>query len=532
VNILTIIVITLFIAITINIILKKIHLPTIIGYILTGIIITYSFDLQNAVHNHTLLQIAEFGVVFLMFTIGLEFSANKLKSLKYEVFVLGNLQIFITGIVVFILSYFVLNLDGKTSLIIALIASLSSTAIVLKILNSNKEINRNYGRLSLSILLMQDLFVIPALLIIGFLSSDDKSFASSIVDIVLGGAALTIILWLIAKYLLEPFFNQIVKTTDDELFVGTILFLAIGSSYLAHTLGFSYSLGAFIAGMLIAETKYKHQAEADLVPFRDLLLGVFFITIGMQIDFAIIFDNLWLIIGGASLIMALKFNIIFAIIRFNFNKRPAIKTALALMQIGEFSLALLELSRVNNLLNENISQIVLAIIVLSMIITPIILKNVSKIADLFIHDDEKDESCPQYNIMGHVVLIGFGTLGQNIAAQLRNNNLEYIAIENNINIFHKFKDKGENIIFGNAAQKNLMRQAKIVDASSVIVAIDNPDKLYGVCHNLVKFVDNEKIIVKLHSRIERDIIAEFGLKNIIIENDLTSRKIIDLLQQD
>lgn len=394
-SILSIIVITLFTALSINIILKKIHLPTIIGYILTGLIIAYSFDLREAANNHNLLQIAEFGVVFLMFTIGLEFSANKLKTLKYEVFILGGAQILITGFVVFAISYGLINLDFKTAIIISLIIALSSTAIVLKILSSNKDINKKYGRVALSILIMQDLFVIPALLIVSFLSSDNQDITHIITDVVLSGVVLFLILWLSAKYLLEPFFNQIIKTSDDELFVGTILFLAIGSSYLAHYLGFSYSLGAFIAGMLIAETKYKHQAEKELVPFRDLLLGVFFITIGMQINLLVIAENFLIILGLLILALGVKFVILYILIRVNFNARVGLKTSLALMQIGEFSLAILSLSIAGNLLSDNIAQIILAVIVLSMIITPIILRNLDNIADIFVKAkcDINDENC-------------------------------------------------------------------------------------------------------------------------------------------
>ena len=252
---LTIIVSTLFISLMINIVLKKFHLPTIIGYIVTGTIIAYGFGLHDAVHNHELKEIAEFGVVFLMFTIGLEFSIEHLKKMKHEVFVTGTLQILITTLIVYGMSFYVFDIPSQMSLIISLAIALSSTAIVLKTFNETGEINKRFGQRSLGILIMQDIAVIPILLIIGFManSTDDISFL--LFEMFVSAIVLLVVLWFSGKYLLEPFFTQIIKTNSDELFVGTILFLAIGASYLAHALGFSYSLGAFIAGMLIAETR-------------------------------------------------------------------------------------------------------------------------------------------------------------------------------------------------------------------------------------------------------------------------------------
>ncbi len=347
---LTIIVSTLFVSIVLNVFLKKINLPTIIGYIITGTVIAYGFNLHDAVHNHELKEIAEFGIVFLMFTIGLEFSVQQLKRMKYEVFVAGSLQILISTVVVYLLSFYLLGIDQKVSLILALAIALSSTAIVLKTFNETGEISRRYGQRTLGILIMQDIAVIPILLMIGFMANTDDKLSIIIMEMLAGGTVLLLTMWLIGKYLLNPFFEEITKTKSDELFVGTILFLTIGASFFAHELGFSYSLGAFIAGMLIAETRYKHQAEADLIPFRDLLLGIFFITVGMQIDFAIIFTYLHIIVLLLVSIMILKFFIIYMILQSRENRRNSFKTALSLVQVGEFSLALLELARTNNLI--------------------------------------------------------------------------------------------------------------------------------------------------------------------------------------
>lgn len=528
---LTIIVSTLFIALVINIILKKFHLPTIIGYIFTGTIIAYSFGLHDAVHNHELKEIAEFGVVFLMFTIGLEFSIEHLKKMRNEVFVAGTLQIVSSALIVFAMAYYLFGIEQQVSFIISLAVALSSTAIVLKTFNETGEINKRYGQRSLGILIMQDIAVIPILLIIGFMSSQSgQSISGVLFDMLISSLVLVAILWIFGKYLLEPFFTQIVKTNSDELFVGTILFLAIGASYLAHVLGFSYSLGAFIAGMLIAETKYKHQAEAELIPFRDILLGIFFITVGMQIDFAIIFEYIHFILLVLVAAMVLKFIIIYFIVKFNENKRTALRTALSLVQIGEFSLALLELARSNSLIGPPYGQVMIVTIVLSMIITPIILKNLVPISDKLLGKNStevENGNLDTEDFKDHIVILGFGEFGQNVANVLKSQNFPYIAVENNIDRFHAASNEGESIIFGNAVKKDILKQLNIKTASKVIVAIDNPRKLYHVCHMIQHFIDTDKIIVKVHTNDEKNSIEELGIQNIIVDNMISSEAVLN-----
>jgi len=528
---LTIIVSTLFVSIMLNIFLKKINLPTIIGYIITGTVIAYGFNLHDAVHNHELKEIAEFGIVFLMFTIGLEFSVQQLKRMKYEVFVAGSLQILITTVVVYLLSFYLLGIDQKVSLILALAVALSSTAIVLKTFNETGEISRRYGQRTLGILIMQDIAVIPILLMIGFMANTDDKLSIIILEMLAGGAVLLLTMWLIGKYLLNPFFEEITKTKSDELFVGTILFLAIGASYFAHELGFSYSLGAFIAGMLIAETRYKHQAEADLIPFRDLLLGIFFITVGMQIDFAIIFSYLHIIVLLLVSIMILKFFIIYMIVRRRENKRNSFKTALSLVQVGEFSLALLELARTNDLIEPLYGQVMIVTIVISMIITPLILKNLTRLSDRFAKRDESVEE-PVFESDGfqdHTVILGIGEFGQNVARMLKERGEFYIAIENKISTVQKLQELGEPIMFGNAVKKDILKKADIKKAKKVIVAIDNPEKQYHICEILKDYIDADRIIVKVHNSQEKERIIHLGIKHIVVENRITSEYIAKLV---
>ena len=527
---LSIIVFTLLISLVCNIILKKFGLPTIIGYIATGTIIAYGFDLHDAVHNHELKEIAEFGVVFLMFTIGLEFSIAHLKKMKYEVFVAGTLQILVTAIVVYILSFYLMGIEKVMSIVIALAIALSSTAIVLKTFNENGEINKRHGQRALGILIMQDIAVIPILLLLGFLASDDGNISEILISTFINAIILLAILYVLGKFFLEKFFILITKTNSDELFIGTILFLAIGSSYLAHELGFSYSLGAFIAGMLISETKFKHQAEADLIPFRDILLGVFFITVGMQIDFTIIAEYLHVIVILLIAIFILKFIIIFAIIKLRENNKTSFKTALSVIQVGEFSLAILELARTNELIVAPHSQIMIVTIVISMIMTPVILKNLTQITDKFIKKDVEQMIVPEYlstDISNHVVILGYGEFGQSVARAFKEKGELYIIVENDIHSYYKGLNSKEPIIFGNALKKEVLKNTYLKNAKNVIIAIDNPKKLHQICETIDKEILTDKILVKVHSNREKQSIEELNIKNIIVENIETSKAVVE-----
>ncbi len=282
--------------------------------------------------------------------------------------------------------------------------------------------------------------------------------------------------------------------------------------------------------MLIAETKYKHQAEADLIPFRDLLLGIFFITVGMQIDIFFLISQFPLILLLLVSIMILKFIIIFGIIQIDESKRVSLKTALSLIQISEFSLAILELARTNDLIAQPYSQVMIATIVLSMVLTPFIIKNLTLLADVFLKNNvEMESQIISDDFNNHTIILGFGEFGRNVAIALKEKGEFYLAIENNITTFHTIEKIGEPVIFGNALKKEVLKKANIQRAKYVIVAIDNPEKLYHVCQTILHYIESSKIIVKVHSQHEKNIIAELGITKILVENDLLSEEVAHMI---
>ncbi len=526
---LVVIVFTLFVSTLLNLLLKYFEIPTIIGYIGTGIIIAYGFDLHSAVHNDDLKVIAEFGVVFLLFTIGLEFSIKHLLRMKKDVFLYGGLQVLLSALFFGLIAHTLFAIEIKSAIIIAFALALSSTAIVLKTLNENGDINKKYGQKVLGILLFQDIAVIPILLMITIFSIENKSVTTMLFETAMDATILLIGLFVIGKYLIEPFFYQVSKTKSNEIFISSILLIVIGSSYLAHLFSFSYSLGAFIAGMMIAETQYKHQVEADLIPFRDLLLGIFFITVGMQLNFAIIVQYLAWILLLLPLLILSKIVIIFNLLKFSTNKRNALKSALTLFQLGEFALVIFELSLAQGLLDPVIGQVLIITVVISMILTPFVLKNISPLTDKLLSNSHEPEELlvKQGELTKHIVLIGYGRLGKNIAKLLKQEDLTFIVIEGDIKTVKDAQTLNEPVLFGNAAQRNILEAVNIKEASAIIIAVENNQKLHLICETINKLTHNIKTIVKVDNYEEEKALSNLNLSHIIVETEKTAMAMVN-----
>ena len=516
-------------AILFNLVFRRYGIPTIIGYIATGIFISQLFGLKN---HHDLSFVAEFGIVFLMFTIGLEFSIKHLMSMKKYVFIYGPIQVFATGFVCSLLSVYIFDIDMKGAIIIGFALSLSSTAIVLKTLNDNGHISKHYGRKVLGILLFQDIAVIPLLLMIDIFNAKDGSISSLIFTSMISAAILIVILYFIGKYILSRVLHLVVSANSKEIFITTILFTVIGSSFLAHYFGFSYSLGAFIAGMLIAETQYKHQIETDLIPFRDLLLGLFFITVGMQINFSVIASNLFIVVSILIAVLIIKALIIYLFLMISARKKVALKAALSLAQVGEFALAIFTLLSVKGMADDKTVQILTAVVIISMVLTPFVLKNVSKIADKMEEQDklnkvidpinEQDEMQELVNIdipehKEHFIVCGYGKLGREIVRQLKAKNCSYIVLENDLSLVERGKNSNDNVYYGNAVQKTTLEKAHIKSCIATIIAVSNEQKSELIANSIKDLGYNVNTIIRFADTIEKGLYTDFGDKFYLVK---------------
>ena len=491
-------------AVILNVFLKRFELPTIIGYIITGIVLSqiYHFNVDEE-----LSHIAEFGIVFLMFSIGLEFSLKYLMTMKKEVFLNGSLQMLSCGFVFTLLTMAILGLGDKSAAIVGFALALSSTAVVLKILNDNGSINEQYGRKALGILLFQDIAVIPLLLLVDLFSTNNKDISQLLLTTLVSAVILIALLYFIGKYLVDRVFRFVIRSNSQEIFMLTILFMVIGASFLAHNFGFSYSLGAFIAGVLIAETKYKHKIEADLIPFRDLLLGLFFITMGMQIQFHIVFENWLLILILICVVCLCKLGIVFGFLLVYNNKRVALKTALSIAQIGEFALAIFSLLQARSMIDLKTSQILIAVAITTMIITPFVLNNMRKIANIFDEASDLNKQIPAPNLekklKNHYVVFGYGRLGQEVVQRIKTIGVPYLALESDLNLVELGKSRGENVHYANAAQEETFKIANIEECAVAIITITNEAKLEMLCEILAALKKPIDIIIRVDGAFEK-----------------------------
>jgi len=516
-NLLIGLVVTIAISTVINVFLKKIDIPTVIGYIFTGLVIAQIFHFGEE-SRETLSHLAEFGIVFLMFTIGLEFSISHMKSMKKEVFLYGGLQVILSGVLFTILANTFFGLELKNAIVVGMALSLSSTAIVLKVLNEKGEIHTGYGRVTLGILLFQDLAVIPMLLMISIFTSENASVSELLVDTFISAIIVFVILFVVGKFFIERFFNWVTASDSEEIFLASVILTVIAASLLAEHFGFSFSLGAFIAGMTIAETKYRYRIEADLVPFRDILLGIFFVTIGLQINLNIVVDYGFVILGLLVAIMLIKALIIFGALKFFIQSRSALKSSLALMQVGEFALAIFALAKANNLISSDVNQIMIVTVVLSMILTPFILKNIKFFADRFFQEpkDLRERALVSTGYKDHIIVCGYGPVGKQLVERLKEKNILYVILEHEVKLVDKAIEQGEESIFlANAAQKNILEHFGIRDSMAIATAVNNPHQLRLICENIDSFGEKINSVVTVKNKSQEESISDLNITHII-----------------
>lgn len=526
-NLLTILLTAIAIATILNVLLKRINIPTIIGYIFTGSIIGMAFGI-HAHGNAELEHIAEFGIVFLMFSIGLELSISELKAMKKELLVFGFLQVMLTGGILSLAAQGLFGIEQKASIIIGLGLALSSTAIVLKLFNETGEIKTPYGRASKGVLIFQDIALIPILLMITIFTNDDKTIGALLAETAINAALTLAILFVLGKYVLTHFFKIISSTNSKEIYMGSILLIVVGSSYLAHYFGFSYTLGAFIAGVMIADTMYKYQIEADLIPFRDLLLGVFFVSIGMQINMHVIQENILIILGLVGAIMLIKTLIVFIIFRFFIPNKDALKAGLSLSQIGEAALVVFSLILSSKMLNESYVQIIIVTIVFSMILTPFILGNMDRLIRPFFKKATFSEVVTQENILNdHIILCGYGSFGQSISEKLTLEKIDHQIITDNTESFLKARQDGKSVFFGDPADSTLLESLQVREAMSVIVALDDLEDLERVCASINLIDSKISIVVKVQRREDLKELEEFNIKSVLDANEEISSSVVN-----
>ena len=518
------ILIILAIAVLVSIVFRRLHLPVVLGYILIGILIgpfgfAWIVDVQNTQH------IAEFGIVFLMFTVGLEFSLAKLIALRRIVFVLGTLQVLLTIlIVVLAASFFPLTFVG--ALVIGCIAALSSTAIVAKQLGEQFELTEEHGVNAIGILLFQDLAVVPILILFAGLSITSTTPITNtfVLALVKGLIAIGLIV-LLGQWLLRPLFHQIAKIRSVELFSLTALLIALSAAWFTQYLGLSYVLGAFLAGMLLGETEYRHQIEVEIRPFRDILMGLFFISIGMLLNIASWGQTWpWILLLAVALIVGKPLLIIALTRLFGYRLSCSIRTGLVLAQGGEFGFAILTVALTNNLLPLAYGQAVLGALLVSMALAPLLIYFNGSIA-YFLTRKKSQAELPATNdpellnstFKNHIIICGFGRVGQNVARIVENEQLEYLAIDIDPEIVNQSRLAGDNITYGDATHPDILKAANIERASVVLISFDNIRLASRIINTIREMDKSIPVVVRCKDESEYEDLKRSGATEIITE---------------
>ena len=526
-NALFIIVVALGISSVLNIILKKLGISQIIGYIFTGTILVYSFDLTGVQGSHTLEHIGEFGIVFLMFTIGLEISLSKMNSMKAEIFGNGFMQATLTALVIFVISFFGFSLDFKSSLIISTAFALSSTAVVLSYLKSSKEIHTPYGQRSTGILIFQDIAVIPLLILLGFLINEgDESVWIILRDTAISAIIVVGLLFVVGRRVMSWMLHFSASSDVDELFMGSVLFIVISASLLAAYFGFTYSLGAFVAGMIIAETKYHHKVEYDIAPFKDLLLGTFFIIVGMKIDVVYFIENIGTIVGIFALVLLLKTIITYVVVKFSSPHATALKTALSISQVGEFSFVIFSVASVGGLLDKDLESMLILIVIFSMMVTPFFISRITAFVDSFIKDDCMHlETASFQGRKDHVVVCGYAIVGKFVAKHLDAIDAPYVIIDNSPKHVKEALEEEKEVYLGDMSKLSILEALNVKGAAAVIVTLDNLAKKRLICEAVLKHTKDVNLIVKVVSLEEKEALNDLDI-TVIVDGKLEVGRVL------
>lgn len=507
------------------------NLPPLLAYLGVGILIgPHALGLVRDIEQTR--NLAEFGVVFLMFSIGLEFSLPKLQAMRRIVLGLGLTQVAATISAVMAAGFvfhrffphvFDTSLAGAFALGGAL--AMSSTAIVMKVLAERLELETEHGRRIVGVLLLQDLAVVPLLVIVPALARQLENLAPALAFALLKAAALLALLLAGGQWLIRRWFHIVARRRSRELFTLNLLLVTLGLSWLTESAGLSLALGAFVAGMLIAETEYRHQVEEDIKPFRDVLLGLFFVTIGMLLNVGVVIEQLGWVLLALLLPPAFKFALIVALARaFGAAAGTAIRTALPLATAGEFGFVLLNQAGGLQLLPAELMQVVLAAMLLSMLATPFLIQHSGRIAMRFVAAEWMQRALELHQVATrsmaiekHVVICGFGRTGQHLAKMLDQENIPYVALDLDPDRVREAASAGESVVYGDAARRETLVAAGVARAAALVITYADTPSALKVIHFAHEINPRLPIIVRTADDADLDKLQAAGATEVVPE---------------
>jgi CPA2 family monovalent cation:H+ antiporter-2 len=499
---------------------QRIKVSPVLGYLAAGLIVgPYGFAFIEKTEEAE--RLAEFGVVFLLFTIGLDMPLARLQAMWRYIFGLGFAQVLVTGALLGLGAH-ALGLSPPAALVVGGALAFSSTAAALQLLAERGELSNRLGRVALAILLFQDLAVVPLLALLPLLAPGAGSGMAAALALALGkGVAAIVVIVLLGRLVLRPLYRLSATTRIRETFAATNLLVVLGLGYATEAAGMSMALGAFLAGLLLAETEYRHQVEVDILPFRGLLLGLFFITVGMVIDTPFVLRHGSAVLGLAAVLLAVKAVLLWGLTRLARLGAPtAVRVGLLLSQGGEFAFVIFSIARQIGVLDRDIAEILIATVALTMATTPAMAALGRKLAALLEPRQAPEAERLAHetaDISGHVIIAGFGRIGQIVGQMLTAQKIAYVAIEQSVPLVEDNRKRGRPVYFGDASQADLLDAAGVDRASAAIITIDQPEPAERVVAALRRNHPDLRIIARSRDAAHGKRLQQAGADAVILE---------------
>ncbi|OGS90501.1 MAG: potassium transporter [Gallionellales bacterium GWA2_60_18] len=520
---LTLVLILLATAVMVVVLCRILQLPVMLGYLAVGILIgphalAWIPDALETQH------LAEFGVVFLMFSIGLEFSLARLLSMKRTVFGLGGAQVFASMALVMGMAA-LLGLDWRAGLALGGVLVMSSTAIVSKMLVERAELNLPYGQQMMGVLLFQDLAVVPLLIVIPALATSADHLPATLGAAMLKASLVLALLLVFGQRIMRPWFHIVARQKSSELFMLNVLLITLGLAWLTDLAGLSLALGAFVAGMLISETEYRYQVEEDIKPFRDVLLGLFFVTIGMKLDLGSVVSELgWILLVLLALILfkALVVALLARVLEGDWG--VALRSGIGLAQAGEFGFVLLTLADGAHLLNDLTMQITLAAMLLSMLAAPFLIQHGEAIARRFSAAEWTSRAMQMHQIAvhsmgssGHVIVCGYGRSGQKLAGFLEDEKLRFIALDLDPRRVHEAAVAKKRVVYGDAAKREVLMAAGLMRAKALVVTYSDKHSALAILRHVREMRPELPVVVRTTDDTHVEELKDAGAAEVVAE---------------
>ncbi len=514
----------LFLSVIAVALMRRVQLPPIIGYLLVGALFG-PHALGLIPEGRTIEFLAELGVVFLLFMIGLEVSISHLLSMRRILLGLGGLQVLLSTLATVLLAIWA-GLRWESALAIGGALALSSTAIVVKQLQEQLEMHSRHGRKALGILLFQDLAVVPFLVLIPILGGGGEDMLPALGLALLKAVLAFALVFAIGHWLLRPVLGWVAATYSIELFTLSILLLALAAAWLTHRMGLSLALGAFLAGVMLAETEYRHQIETEVRPFRDVLLGLFFVTVGTQLDLAALRDDWpWVLLLTAGVVLGKGGLIVLLTRLYQSDWGVAIRTGAVLAQGGEFGFALLALALSDGLVDARQIQPLLAALVLSMLIAPLLIRYngalAKRLSSHYREERERREMAiadEHARRSGHVIIAGFGRVGQNLARFLREEDMGYLALDVDPTLIREAFEAGEPVHYGDSSHPEILEKSGIAQAAALVVTFHDHHLASRIVEVARRLAPRLPIVVRTRNDHHMEDFERIGASTVVPES--------------